>query len=63
MMKLYAGCLGGAHQGHGDDILVPEGQEVEQDNGDDGGLCHGEDDVILHSSTTIVRSSISEQLT
>ena len=39
-----AGRLGGTHQGHGDDILVPEGQEVEQDDGDDGGLCHGEDD-------------------
>ena len=39
-----AGCAGRTHEGHGNDILVPEGQEVEQDNGDDGRLCHGEDD-------------------
>ena len=34
---------GAAHQGHGDDVLVPEGQEVEENNGDNGGLGHGED--------------------
>ena len=48
-----SGCLGGAHQGHGDDILVPEGQEVEQDDGDDGGLCHGEDDATCHRCTEV----------
>ena len=40
------GAVGGAHQGHGDDVLVPEGQEVEEDDGHDGGLGHGEDDAV-----------------
>ena len=34
-----------SHQGHGNDVLVPEGQEVEQDDRDDRGLCHGENDL------------------
>ena len=28
-----------------DDVLIPEGQEIEQDNGNDGGLCHGENNL------------------
>ena len=39
-----AGSPRNSFRGHGNDVLVPEGQEDEQDDGDDGGLCHGEDD-------------------
>ena len=39
------GTVGTAEQGQRDDVLIPEGQEVEEDDGDNGGLRHGEDDL------------------
>ena len=39
-----AGPFGGAHKGHGDDVLIPEREKIKEDDGDDGGLRHGKDD-------------------